>query len=110
MVCLVALVSFGLFAVAQLSSASQQQQAQLTSGGAPVAVTGVASGSSTSTKGERGVRRTIDDATNGIASPFHGLTDRSSSAWGAHILQTLFVLLVYGFGLGYLARFIRVHA
>jgi hypothetical protein len=106
--CLVALVSFTLFALDQVSTASQAQQSELSVGTA----TAVASDSApaSAAKGHSSVRRTIDDASSDLGRPFHGIATRTNSIWGQHILQLLLVLLVYGFTLGFAARFIRVHA
>jgi hypothetical protein len=103
--CIVALLSFTLFAFDQVTTASQAQQSELTT---QAAASGAAPASAV--KPHSHVRRTLDDASTELGSPFHGITTRTDSVWGEHILQTLLVLLVYGFSLGFAARFIRVHA
>jgi hypothetical protein len=105
--CLIVVVSFSLFAFDQVTSASQQQQSQVAAIG-PTASTDP--NPATGVKPHTRVRRTIDDASTELGIPFHGIATRSSSVWGQHILETLLVLLVYGFTLGFAARFIRVHA
>jgi hypothetical protein len=104
--CIVALLSFTLFAFDQVTTASQAQQSELAGSPAPAPATAAASG----VKPHSHVRRTLDDASSELGAPFKGITNRSSSVWGQHILQTMLVLLVYGFSLGFAARFIRVHA
>jgi len=46
----------------------------------------------------------IDEAANVLTSPFDSIVP-SDSAWVDHILPTLFSLLVYGVGLGFVARY-----
>jgi hypothetical protein len=107
--CIVALLSFTLFAFDQITTASQAQQSQLTAqADSPAGASDPAPAAGT--KPHSNVRRTLDDASTELGAPFHGITTQSSSIWGQHILQTLLVLLVYGFSLGFAARFIRVHA
>jgi hypothetical protein len=109
-ICLIAAVSFLLFAIDQTSTASGHQQEEVT--GQPVNPTttsGSAAGgqtAGTSASKENDVRKVLDEATEDFAAPVSGLT--SSSEWGSRGLRLIFVLLVYGFGLGYLARVLRV--
>jgi hypothetical protein len=107
-ICLVVIASFALFVVNRTGSASQHQQQELngetaTAGGE--GQTGVAA----DTGGRKGsVRRTIDEVSEAVTSPFSSLTEGSSSQWLIHAVDLLLALLVYGFGLGYVARAIRV--
>ena len=107
-ICLIVIASFVLFVVNRTSSASQHQQNEVT-------------GETSSTKGESetaiapdsggrkgSVRRTIDDASEAVTSPFSSVTEGSSSEWVVHAVDLALALLVYGFGLGYIARAIRV--
>ena len=43
-----------------------------------------------------------------LTSPFSGIVSASSSEWADHGVRLLLALLVYGFGLGFLARALRV--
>ncbi len=95
-VCLIAILSFLLFALNQTSTASGHQQEELS--GAKTAQTH-SSGS--------GFRHTIDGIAEEVSSPVDGL---SSSQWAERALRLLFVLLVFGFALGFLARALRVRA
>lgn len=52
-------------------------------------------------------RRFIDDAAGKLTSPFSSLVSHDSSIWVRHFVPTLFALLLYGVGLGYLARYSR---
>jgi predicted PurR-regulated permease PerM len=97
--CTLVSLSFALFAIDQASTATQQQVAQLSSGTTPPPAAAPA---------KRGQpRRFIDGAARTLTSPFRSLLS-SSSQWTVEIFSTLVALLVYGLGLGYLARYSRV--
>jgi hypothetical protein len=51
-------------------------------------------------------REYVDDANDVLLKPFAGIV-HSGSRWVQRGVPTLLGLLVYGFGLGYLARFMR---
>lgn len=89
----IVLVSFGLFAIDQLAGASEEQQAEVV--GADVTLP--------SPHAEPQPRRFIDGAARDLLRPFAPLVT-STNAWGERTLPTLVALLVYGFGLGFLAR------
>jgi hypothetical protein len=107
-VCLVVIASFGLFVVNQTSSASARQEG-LVNGAAPSAPAAASGTSTTSSSGhESSLHRAIDDTSNAVASPFSGVTSGSSNQWVIRGSKLLLVLIVYGFGLGFLVRAIRV--
>jgi hypothetical protein len=97
--CGLVLLSFGLFALDQVSGASKHQQAEL-------------AGSATTTPGATPSRppaqprRFIDGAARELTSPFRSILT-TDSQWSSELFTTLIALLVYGVGLGYLARFSR---
>jgi hypothetical protein len=93
-------LSFALFAIDQASRASKQQ------------VNALATQSSSGTASQSPVshgqpRRFIDDAARSLTSPFRSLIG-SSSQWSLEGVSTALALLVYGVGLGYLARYARM--
>jgi hypothetical protein len=96
--CLLIVISFALFARDQAAGASQHQQTELVAGTS----TGTPSGSPS--KPHAQPRRFIDDAAKTLTAPFDAVV-RSSNPWVKHGLPALFALLVYGLGLGYLARY-----
>lgn len=103
-ICLIVLASFAVFAVQQAKSASGHQQEQLNSelpGARPTAPR-------KSTPGEGTVHKALDEAFNELTSPFAGVVSGSSSQWVIRGVKLLLALLVYGFGLGFLARMLRV--
>jgi hypothetical protein len=109
MICLIVIASFAVFAVDQTKAASGHQQEQvneLSPGtSAPVQASSKATGSH-----ESAVHEAIDETASALTSPFSGLVSGSSSEWAIRAGKLLAALLVYGFGLGYLARELGVHA
>jgi hypothetical protein len=101
--CLIVIASFALFAIDQTGNASAQQQEALSNpttapGGRPARAPAK----------ESGARKTIDEVADAITSPFSSATDATSSQWLIHVINLALTLLVYGFGLAFLARVIRV--
>ncbi len=94
--CAFVLVSFLLFARDQTASASKHQTSELVAG------TGV-QGSTGSAHKTGQPRRFIDDAAHTLTSPFDSIV-RSNNPWVSRGIPTLLALLVYGPGLGFLAR------
>ena len=95
-------LSFALFARDQVSGASVHQQQEIAVG-APH-VPGVAPISAHHAQ----PRRFIDGAASSLTSPFRSIIGSgSSSQWVIRGVSTLLALLVYGVGIGYLARFSR---
>lgn len=95
--CALVLASFGLFAVSQASGASQQQVAALSST-VPTVTRSHPAGQP---------KRFIDGAARALDSPFRSLLP-TSSEWATEIVGTLLALILYGFCLGYLARWARM--
>src|SRR5262249_1131833 len=108
-ICLIVIASFTVFAVNQTSSASAHQQEVLNDEVAKPTTASV-SGASTrpSPSHKSGVHEAIDGAFKAFTSPFDGLTAGWSSEWLVRSANLGLALLLYGFGLGYLARLIRV--
>jgi hypothetical protein len=96
----VVLASFALFARDQIAGASVHQQQEIATG--VPHVPGVAPVGTHHTQ----PRRFIDGFASALTSPFRSLID-SGSQWVMHGIPALLALLVYGVGLGYLARFSR---
>jgi len=97
-ICLIVAASFLVFAVQQTKTASGHQQAEL----APTATSG-----EPSTRKEGSVHKALDETSSELTSPFAGIVS-SSSEWTTRGVRLLAALIVYGFGLGYLARVLRV--
>jgi len=100
-VCLIAIASFATFALDQTSSASNHQQAEVNA----AAPAGSSTTATHSSKGsESSLHKAIDKAFSTLSSPFSGLVSGFKSQWTIQIVDTLLVLLVYGFGISFLAR------
>jgi hypothetical protein len=97
--CALCVVSFGLFAYDQVAGADQNQLATLRGQQA------VHRGGPPSHKSQP--RRLIDGAARALTSPFRSLV-QSDSKWAVWISSTVMALLVYGLGLGFLARMARL--
>jgi hypothetical protein len=102
-ICLIVVASFLVFAVNRTSEGSANQQVEL--GNASAATTAKAEGASRNKEGT--LHKTLTDASNGLTSPFSGVIS-SNSEWATRGVKLLLALLVYGFGLGFLARMVRV--
>jgi hypothetical protein len=107
-ICLIAIASFALFAINQTSSASTHQQEVLNGAGPPTANPGTTASPKTSSAHESSLHKAIDDASNALTSPFSGVTAGSTSRWVIRGANLALALVLYGFGLGFLARMIRV--
>jgi hypothetical protein len=103
--CLIVIASFALFATDQAGSASAHQQNEVNSA-APASVATVAPPAPSKHKSP--ARRTLDEASEALTSPFSGVTSGSGNEWVVHGGDTVLALLLYGFGLGFLARVLRV--
>ena len=103
-ICLIVIASFAIFAIDQTKSASVHQQQELKVG-TKEALTNPPTKASTH---ESSVHEAIDEASNQLTSPFSGITSGSSSEWAIHGVNLVLALAVYGFGLGFLARVVRV--
>jgi hypothetical protein len=103
-VCLIVIVSFAIFVVEQTDKASSRQQNALkgtsTGSAAPHVVDAPTH--------EGTVHRVIDEVANELTSPFSEITAGTSSQWAIRGVGAAMALLVYGLGVGYLARMLRI--
>ena len=97
--CFFVVASFSLFAIDQLAGASKHQQAEITSSAAVQPIPPEA-------KHHGQPRQFIDDAAHTLTSPFSSIVP-TSSQWVSRGVPAIIALLVYGVGLGYVARFSR---
>jgi hypothetical protein len=98
--CALVLISFGLFAYDEASGASHNQLAELT--GQTTAPVGVSR-----SLDRKQPRRFIDGAFRALTSPVRSLLS-TNSLWAVELACTLGALLVYGVGLGFAARYLRL--
>jgi predicted PurR-regulated permease PerM len=101
---LIIVISFVMFAVDKLNESSAQQQRQLTQEIEQPSPS--ATGEREREKRHGDVREAIDDADDFLLSPFKDVVS-SSDTWVTRGVPSLIGLLVYGFLLGFLARFMR---
>jgi hypothetical protein len=103
--CLIVGVSFALFVIHQTSDASAHQQHVVNSDEEPHSFR------PTSARDEKpSPRKTIDEAAEAVTSPFSGVTESWSSEWSKRGVLLLLTLVIYGFGLGFIARVMRIRA
>jgi hypothetical protein len=98
--CGLVILSFALFARDQMAGASKHQQNELAAG-APTTP-----GTVPPATHHAQPRRFVDGAAHDLTSPFTSIV-HSNSQWVLRAVPMLFALLVYGFGLGFLARYSR---
>jgi hypothetical protein len=98
---LVLIGSFAMFASDQAGTGSKKQVAQIN---ADDSVQAPAARPTAPPKKHSAVRRAIDSANAKLVSPFTGVV-ASSSPWTRHISQGLLAFLVFGVGVGFLARY-----
>jgi hypothetical protein len=116
LLCLIVGLSFALFAISQTSNASAHQQGMLNGeipppqeGETAAEAAAAAKKRSTSGQASKGSpRRVIDEVAEAVTSPFSGLIDGSSSEWLKRGVLLALTLAIYGFGLSFIARAIRV--
>jgi hypothetical protein len=104
-ICLIVIASFAVFAIDQTKNASGEQQAQLNS---EVPGAHVPSSTTPARKKENSFHKLLDEASNELTSPFAGVVSGSTSEWTIRGVKLLLALIVYGFGLGFIARVLRV--
>ena len=103
-VSLVVVISFGLFAIDELNGASSRNEAKLAQ---DLEANPPPAAERQREKDHGAVRETIDDVNDAIVSPFDGLVSSDDSRWTQRGVPALLALLVFGLGLGFLARFSR---
>jgi hypothetical protein len=100
----VIILSFALFAVDDLNGASQRNEAKLAQ---DLEANPQPAAERQREKDHGALREAIDDANDGLVSPFDGIVSKDDSRWTQRAVPALLALLVFGFGLGFLARFTR---
>ncbi|MGZ6643353.1 MAG: hypothetical protein ACXVFK_15215 [Solirubrobacteraceae bacterium] len=107
---LIVIVSFTLFAIDESRAASSASTRAI----AGQRATSVADPSPSQEKLRERVhgkpREAVDDANDVLVRPFAWADQGSASLWARKGVPALLALAVYGFGLGYLARLLRIRA
>ena len=99
---LVIAISFSLFALQDIDRASKSSEHRI-AGYEATAPT--AAGERERERRHGQPREIIDDVNDVLLAPFAGVTENETSRWAQRGVPAMLGLLVYGFGLGYLARF-----
>jgi TRAP-type C4-dicarboxylate transport system permease small subunit len=97
--CLIITASFVLFAHDQVAGASRHQTDALILSGSPVSGGGA-------TRAAKQPRAFIDGASKTLTGPFTSII-HSSNPWVDRGVPAALALVVYGFGLGFIARYAR---
>jgi len=100
-------VGFTLFALEDIGRASTKAENRVQD--RSTATTPTPAGERERERRHGDVREAIDDVNDVLLSPFAGVSDDATSRWARRGVPTLLGLLVYGFGLGYVARFMKGH-
>ena len=96
--CFFVVASFALFAIDETAAASKHQQNEIVSSSVqPIP---------TEPKHHAQPRQFIDDVAHTLTSPFSSIV-QSNSQWVLRGVPAIIAVLVYGVGIGYLARFSR---
>lgn len=106
-ICAIVIASFAIFALDQTKTASKRQTEELTSGPAAAAKSSAAARASAKAH-EGSLHKAIDNASNEFTSPFAGVVSGSNSEWLTRGVKLFLALLVYGVGVGFVARATRI--
>jgi hypothetical protein len=98
---LIIAIGFTLFALEDIGRASEQSEHRVAGF---TAANPSPAGERERERRHSDVREAIDDVNDVLLSPFAGITANETSRWARRGVPAMLGLLVYGFGLGYLAR------
>jgi hypothetical protein len=99
------LLGWGWFAANETDAASKDSQAEIAGHAAARTADPDPDQERAREKVNGPVHEVVDDANDVLLRPFAGIASDSSSKWVRRTVPALLALLVYGFGLGLLARF-----
>jgi hypothetical protein len=103
----VVLLGFVLFAIDEASGASHQTTAELANDARTVGPAPTPSQERVRERAHSRAREAVDDVNDVLLAPFAWAAPAGSGAWAKHGLPVVLALLVYGLGLGFLARVVR---
>lgn len=101
---LLVIVGWGWFAIDETSAASEQSQAEIAGQTASRTASPDPDQELDREKVNSKVHELVDDANDVLLRPFSAVAEDSSSKWVRRTVPALLALLVYGFGIGILAR------
>lgn len=97
-------LGFGLFAIDEARSASKSTAEEVAGKRASRSADPTPAQERDREQAHGDVRELIDDANDVLLSPFAGIVGDDADKWARRLIPALIALLVYGFGLGFLAR------
>ena len=101
---LLVIAGWGWFAIDETSAASKQSQAEIAGQQAARTASPDPDQERDREQVNSKVHEWVDDANDVLLRPFSPLTEDSSSKWVRRSIPAILALIVYGFGLGLLAR------
>jgi hypothetical protein len=101
------LAGWSLFAVDEVRSASNDTQAQIAGAEASRQADPTPRQERARERAHNAGREAIDDVNDVLLAPLAFLTQDSSSTWARRTAPAMLALLLYGFGLAFLARYAR---
>ncbi|HWH96128.1 MAG TPA: hypothetical protein VNT03_19860 [Baekduia sp.] len=101
---LLVIAGWAWFAIDEISAASEQSQAEIAGQQAARTASPDPDQEREREQVNSRVHEYVDDANDVLLRPFSPLTEDSSSKWVRRSIPALIALIVYGFGLGLLAR------
>jgi H+/Cl- antiporter ClcA len=101
--CVLVIIGFVAFAYDQIWIVSEHARTEIANSEVPDPTP---AGERARERGHTKAREVIDDANDVLLKPFAGI-DTTTQPWLRRLVPALLALLVYGFGLGYLASFAR---
>lgn len=105
---LVVALGFVLFAVDETREASNRTTAEIRGDRATRSADPTPREERDREAAHSGPRELVDDANDVLLAPFAGLVADDANVWARRSVPALVALLVYGLGLGFLARIARV--
>lgn len=101
---LLVIVGWGWFAIDETSAASAQSQAEIAGQTAARTASPDPDQERDREKVNSKAHEFVDDANDILLRPFSTIAEDSASKWVRRTVPAVFALLIYGFGLGVLAR------
>jgi hypothetical protein len=105
--CALVTLSFGLFVIDESRAASNQSTAQIAGDRAGATAHPSPSQERARERAHSRGRELVDDANDVLVTPVAWVVPAGAGRWVARGLPWLLALVLYGFGLGFLARFSR---
>lgn len=106
----IVIVSFALFAIDEVRTASADSRARIAAEGTEGDEDGLGRLERLRERRQSAFHEAVDDANDVVTAPFAGLVSGEHGVWWQRGVPALLALLVFGVGLGFLARYARGHS